>query len=119
MIAFTLPACNSSQGSAGDAGADAGAGPPCLVDLPTSCPASVPGYKTDIAPILRQYCVYCHGPSGLAGYPETTYDEVYAQRSAILDQVYGCMMPPSGVPTMSAQDRVALLSWLVCNAPDN
>jgi hypothetical protein len=39
-------------------------------------------------------CLPCHSPgSQEASQPFLTYNEVFAQRTAILSQVYGCLMP--------------------------
>jgi hypothetical protein len=109
--------CTSGSGGDGSGGADAGT---CPNDLPASCPPGAPGYKARGAGILGTYCNGCHAPGGVdASRPLVTYAEVYAQRSAVLDQVYACRMPPDGGPMMSSQDRDDLLAWLVCGAPDD
>jgi hypothetical protein len=33
--------------------------------------------------------------------------------------VHACLMPPATSPQPPETDRVALLGWLVCGAPDN
>jgi uncharacterized membrane protein len=65
-------------------------------------------------------CRACHAPGGQeASIPFTTYEQIFARRSAILNQVYACKMPPEGAPAPSADERAQLLAWLVCGAPDN
>ncbi len=135
LAAQALAACSSSSGggsSPPDSGQDAesprdaaeekGAAdgaPTCPSDLPASCPSPTPSYQTDVEPILRSHCVGCHSPSGTAGYYETTYAQVAAQQSAVLDQVYDCLMPPADSLQLTLAQRETLLAWLVCNAPDN
>ena len=95
----------------------------CPRDLPASCPptdAGVPSYAGDIAPLMQKYCVPCHMAGGLASDRLLgDYPDLFSQRAAVLDQVYSCFMPPpdAGQPTES--ERVALLQWLVCHAPNN
>jgi hypothetical protein len=55
----------------------------------------------------------------VAGYPEVTYADVSKQASSILDTVYQCTTPPIGSSQLTVQQRVTLMDWLVCNAPDN
>jgi hypothetical protein len=108
--ALAVPACSS--GSPGESA--------CPNVRPTSCPSSVPSYKTDVAPILHSSCtLYCHSPTGIAGHSETTYADVYAQRSSINDQVNGCSMPPSNAAPLTTAQRSTLLAWLACDAPNN
>lgn len=97
----------------------ADSGGSCASDLPQSCPTITPSYKSDIQPILQSYCLSCHGPNGAAGYDMSTYARVAAQQSAILDQVYGCLMPTANYAQPSLEQRLTLLGWLVCNAPNN
>ncbi|MGO9064848.1 MAG: hypothetical protein ACLQIH_08935 [Myxococcaceae bacterium] len=95
----------------------------CLNDLPASCPTPIPSYSTSVSGIINQTCVVgCHTPdSGNNGadIPLNTYEEVYSQRSAVLNQAYECFMPPAGYPPLTATQREQLFGWLVCGAPDN
>jgi hypothetical protein len=96
------------------------AGGQCPNDLPASCPTTVPSYQTDIAPILQSHCLGCHAPGGVeANKPLDSYSAVYGERSPVLTQVYGCLMPPAGSPAPTAAERQLLLSWLVCKSPNN
>lgn len=94
--------------------------PSCPSDLP-SCPSAPPSYSTQVAPIIEHRCLTCHGTNGIAAakHDFTTYDVVYSQRSAILNQVYSCSMPPGHAEPLAAQERAELLEWLVCHAPRN
>jgi len=114
MVAALVLACStSSPVTVADAAAM------CPNDLPESCPSPIPSYATDVEPILAAHCTGCHSTTGVAGHPLTTYAGVYGQRSAVLDQVYQCTMPPIGSSQLTVQQRVTLMDWLVCNAPDN
>jgi hypothetical protein len=120
VVLISLTALGCDAGSQGFGGADAA----CI--RATECPdAAVPSYQADIAPILKRACFACHGPGGVAGYDESTYLDVYDQRSPILSQVSGCQMPPASGPDgmavvpLTTAERVALTGWLECGAPDN
>ena len=54
-----------------------------------------------------------------ASRPFLTYSQVYSERSAMLNQVYACNMPPSSAAKPTEEERQALLAWLVCGAPQN
>ena len=93
----------------------------CADLLPNSCPSPAPSYGTEVAPLIQERCLQCHGPGGTA-YPArdfTTYDKVFAQRVDILAQVNSCLMPPFNGTPLSADERKILLGWLVCKAPQN
>ncbi|HET6982969.1 MAG TPA: hypothetical protein VFI53_12560 [Myxococcaceae bacterium] len=92
----------------------------CPNDLPASCPSPSPSYQTTVAPIINLRCVTCHSPGGQeASRPLQTYSQVYSERSAVLNQVYACNMPPGSAAQPTEQEREALLGWLVCGAPQN
>ena len=94
----------------------------CPADEPATCPGSgSPSYATDVAPIFDKYCVSaCHGPGGVeAAQPLSTYAEI--QKLGIDNvnvQVYDCLMPMAP-PDPTTAERVTLLTWIVCGAPDN
>jgi uncharacterized membrane protein len=93
----------------------------CLKDLPASCPTPVPSYSATVSGIIGQSCVSgCHTTGGVAqDRLLDTYQEVYSQRSAVLNQAYECFMPPAGSPPLTPEQRTALFGWLVCGAPNN
>lgn len=95
--------------------------PPCPNDLPASCPdGGAPSYQSQIAPLLGASCVRCHSPTGSAfDKPLGTYAQVYALRTEVLSEVYGCLMPPRDDGPLAPSERSILLTWLVCRAPDN
>jgi hypothetical protein len=80
----------------------------------------MPSYRTQVAPIFQRRCLTCHSPGGQEEVlPFTSYQQVFNSRSAILNQVYHCVMPPAGNPAPDAQERALLFGWLVCGAPNN
>ena len=93
----------------------------CPNDLPPACPSAVPSFSRDIQPLMQGQCGTCHSASGTA--PDRrflTYADAFSQRSAFLNQVYSCKMPPLGaVEGFSVPNRELVLTWLVCNAPNN
>jgi hypothetical protein len=92
----------------------------CPNDLPPACPSPAPKYRTEVAPVIANHCLTCHGPGGQeAVLPFTTYQQVFNSRGTILNQVYHCVMPPEGNPAPDSQQRSLLLGWLVCGAPNN
>jgi len=125
IVRFGLPAlllgavalaCSSNPSTAPlDAGGAAGTCPTA-----STCPTGgAPSYASVVQPILQEACIPCHSASGTAGYVETSYEDVYNQRSPILDQVYDCLMPPTNGPQLTSAQRVALTGWLECGAPNN
>jgi len=119
LLSFALAgamAIGCSSGNTNDAGVDGG---PSCVAAP-SCPdAGAPSYATEIAPIIQEACVPCHGPGGSAGFYENTYAAVHAQYGNMLEFTNSCEMPPLNGPQLSDAQRVALTAWLRCGAPDN
>lgn len=93
----------------------------CPADEPASCPASgAPSYGSDVAPLIAKYCMPCHNSTGSAAdQPLFTYDDLYARRADVLDQLYQCIMPLSPAPDPTDTERVTILTWLVCDAPNN
>lgn len=71
--------------------------------------------------VIAGHCAVCHSPTGQEPTrPLTDYAEIFAERSAVLNQVYSCTMPLSGSgQDLSLTERVDLLGWLVCGAPNN
>jgi hypothetical protein len=93
----------------------------CPSDLPAACPSPAPGYDASVGPLLAGRCGGCHGDGGIEvnQHDLRTYDAVYRQRSSVLTQVYGCLMPPADAAPLTPGERAALLGWLVCGAPNN
>jgi uncharacterized membrane protein len=85
-----------------------------------ACPSPAPGFAASISGIIQNRCQSCHSPGGQqASVPFTSYQDIYARRSAILNQVYACRMPPAGAAEPTASERMQLIGWLACGAPNN
>jgi hypothetical protein len=98
------------------------ANPSCPDDLPTSCPATVPSYQSQVASIVQTVCATpCHSPGQLAANrPLTDYQSIFNLKDAILNNVAVCNMPPPVAMTQLGEaDRATLMSWIVCGAPNN
>jgi uncharacterized membrane protein len=80
----------------------------------------VPSFASEIGPLISSRCAVCHTPGGQsADRLLTSYAQIFALRSSVLNQVYACKMPKAGAAPLSASERAALLAWLVCGAPMN
>ena len=113
-LLVSTAACTSDSSSSGSSGAA------CPDDLPAACPSAPPSYAKDVAPVIQQSCTPCHAPGGQqANRPLVTYAGAFANRSAMLNQVHACRMPPSGAPPLPAASRTVLQEWLVCGASNN
>ena len=90
----------------------------CPNNAPASCPSAHPVYA-DVQPVLAANCEACHSAGGVsASIPLTSFTQVHARRGAVLDQVLNCLMPLQGAPALTSTERVQLLTWLVCDAPE-
>lgn len=116
LVSLAILACTSHIDPA-----DSGNGGACPQDLPATCPTVVPSYQTTIAPVISLRCLACHGDGGIEVTKRdlSNYAAVFKERSAVLNQVYACSMPPAASPALTADERKALLDWLVCHAPNN
>ena len=89
--------------------------------LPTVCPATVPSYATQIAPIFNARCNGCHNANDPTGpWPFDSHSDVDDWSGMILDDLEHCTMPPpdSGMP-LPDNERALLQAWLACGAPNN
>jgi uncharacterized membrane protein len=112
LVALVAGACASSTNSASSSGSS------CV--SATACPdAGAPSYAGEVAAIIKDTCVTCHGPTGTAGFDMSTYAKASAEAGAMLSQVTVCQMPPLDAPAMTDAERTALTAWLRCGAPDN
>lgn len=106
LLALALAACGT-DGS-------------CPRDQPATCPAPAPSFSGQVSALIATYCADCHAPDGQAAdRPLQTYAEIFSRRSAVLNQMVLCAMPPPDFPQPTEEERVAILGWLVCGAPDN
>jgi len=66
-----------------------------------------------VRPIVNKRCTSCHSPQGTAGedYDWTQDSALSAHRANVAAQVEQGSMPPSGYPSLSADERRLLLCW--------
>ncbi len=94
----------------------------CPSDRPGECPASgAPSYSLEVAPLLRAYCANCHAAGTPTGdkWPVSDVAWLKANAQNVLDSIVTCNMPPAGGTPFDECQRKAVLTWLVCGAPDN
>ena len=118
--ALVFAACSSgTPGAVADAGvasedpADAGAFV-CTPIPPPACADPPPRYS-DVQGIIQMRCVPCHDSEPDAAWPLQTYRQVADWEDVIRDDLVRCTMPPAdGGISMSEDERVALLTWILC-----
>jgi uncharacterized membrane protein len=131
LLVIGLVGCQSDDEGSGTAGDSAGAGDGdgdgggevCDVTAPTACPSDMPTYA-DVEPIFQERCVTCHqGPGQSELCPTcwelTDYSHVVSWKDSIRTAMLACEMPPpsSGI-TMTNAERMQILEWLRCGAPE-
>ena len=110
-----VTACYVSSTGSSSQGSSSGCG-----SAPASCPSSNPTYASDVAPVLFQYCVSCHGPGGsVSNKPLDSYPAVKALSGTVKNVMAACTMPPSSAAQPSAAERDTVLGWIACGAQDN
>src|SRR5450631_585125 len=99
-LALTVVGCGYCESTPGSATCPLPPRPAdCPNDLPASCATPAPSYQTTVSPIFNAYCLTCHSSGGQqSSFPLETYNDIYSNRSAVLDQIYACHMPLSGQP---------------------
>ncbi|HTR51854.1 MAG TPA: hypothetical protein VMJ10_14160 [Kofleriaceae bacterium] len=92
----------------------------CPRDLPASCPDPAPSYMNDVAPLIEEYCqtAACHSPTGSGVGMLSPYSNLYGLRVDAEGEIYSCKMPYAP-PDLTDDERVTLLTWFVCGAPNN
>lgn len=86
----------------------------CPVPAPTSCPQPAPRYP-EVAPIVKQRCVGCHDGAPGGPWPLTDYPHVADWWDLIRADLTACTMPPAdGGVAMTAPERIAVLTWILC-----
>jgi hypothetical protein len=114
-------ACSDSPdtttgGGAGEPSVESALLTSCKVTSST-CTKPAPHYG-DIAPILDRSCNSCHTGIGHAPWALTDYEHVSAWAEAIQQDLSMCTMPPlDGGVAMTAADRLEVLDWVQCGAP--
>ena len=110
LLSTLLLACQADPSGAEGTG--------CDLPLPV-CPSPAPNYTRVVAPLLQRTCVVCHGPGGVqSGSPLDSLAGIKKHQADCLGRVAACSMPPPDGPQLSAADRLTLLQWLACDAPD-
>jgi hypothetical protein len=134
-FAATVACSASSHGVSdieADAAADSAATCPPTPSLTCQDPKSPPSYASDVVPILKERCSPCHFPGGImaADYDFATYTGVVNAQTAIIGQLYACLMPPihgnamygiapGTVPGLTAEQLDTIIDWIECGAPNN
>jgi hypothetical protein len=117
--ALALVACSSSPApQSGDAKVESAIEATCTATTPPTC-TSTPHYA-DVLPILNKSCVPCHpGPAGSPQWPLTMYSDIEPWAGVVQDEVCEGAMPPAdgGIP-IDPSDRLTLLDWVQCGAPE-
>jgi hypothetical protein len=75
-----------------------------------SCTGAVKSYKTDVAPIVSQYCAGCH-------LNLSTYSGLAANRSNVSGQIESGNMPRGA--SLSTAQKDAVICWISSGAPNN
>jgi hypothetical protein len=90
------------------------------VPVPSACPAVVPSYATDVAPIFTARCNGCHMSGPDLPWPLTSYQEVNEWAGNIAYDLVYCTMPPVDAGIAITPSEVnTILTWIVCDSPDN
>jgi hypothetical protein len=81
---------------------------------PTVCLSPAPSFAGEVRPVLEKRCFGCHAGDGVAAdeHDFSKMDRLRVDRSAILDEVATCSMPPRSV--LADADADTLLRWAVC-----
>jgi hypothetical protein len=119
-VGLVLVGCGSSPArETGDAEVESAIRASCTATTPPSCPASTPHYA-DVAPIFQKSCVPCHpGPPGAMQWPLTAYGDIAPWGGVIEDEVCENAMPPvDGGVAIAGSDRLTILDWVQCGAPE-
>ena len=113
----------SAGGGPADAPVDTGA-TTCPVPAPTACP-SPPVRFPAVEPILQQRCQTCHdgkhtedgGPNGLPVWALVEFSHIVDWQDLIRADLMDCSMPPADAgPSLTVEERTALLTWVRCGA---
>jgi hypothetical protein len=122
---------SSSPHDVADAAAD-GAAPCVRPSLTCQDPSAPPSFASDVDPIIKVRCSPCHFPGGIASqvYVFTTYADIENAGTAIVNELYGCLMPPvdgnvaygiapGTVVGLTPEQASTIVDWIRCGTPDN
>jgi uncharacterized membrane protein len=100
---------------------DADVTPSVCPVLPSECPAVVPSYANEVAPIIATHCGQCHTREDISGpWPLDDPTDVADWATQIQLDLSECLMPPRETDApLSDADRETLHTWLMCGAPVN
>jgi hypothetical protein len=98
---------------------DADLVPSTCPSLSSECPAVLPSYNGEIAPLIATHCGQCHTQADPTGpWPLDDATDVADWAAQIQLDVRECLMPPPDTDApLSAADRQMLYTWLNCGAP--
>ena len=86
--------------------------PPFLVLFGIGCSEDEPTFATDVAPILKENCVTCHQPGGIAPFALIDYDSAKSHARAIADATEKREMPPMPVNNDGSCNTYSNARWL-------
>jgi hypothetical protein len=118
-VAIALAACGGSPApQTGAADVASAIESSCMATTPPSC-TSTPHYA-DTMPILRKNCVPCHaGSMDAPQWPLTMYADIAPWATDIQGKLCSGAMPPAdGGIVLAPADRLTLLDWVQCGAPE-
>jgi hypothetical protein len=118
LLAFAAACGDSSAPEPSAAAVEDAIHASCTPDAPAVCTMPSARYA-EVAPIFQKSCDPCHEDDAADGqWPLTQYDDVYPWASLVRQDLCSNAMPPAdgGVP-IAAADRLALLAWIQCGAP--
>jgi hypothetical protein len=113
LAAGGFVACGGDDGTAPKTAA-------CPV-LASDCPAELPSYANEVAPLFAAHCGQCHSSDNPLGpWPLDNASDIADWSLSIKADLEDCLMPPpdSDAP-LSDADRQTLHVWLACGAPNN
>ena len=90
----------------------------CPNDYPMACPDAAPSFSSQVGPLIHERCTICHGAGQQVPTLES-YTDIMTAQQRIFAQIHACLMPPPPRPPLAAQERQAILEWLVCRSPNN
>jgi hypothetical protein len=118
VAAIAAAACNDRAPNLGGTDGGTDAEPVCEVPAPTACPEPPVRYS-DVSSIFTQRCVPCHYGAVNGPWPLLTYSHAADWYDLIRSYMLDCSMPPPGSGiTMTVDERVALLTWILCGVPE-
>ena len=114
LTALLFTACNKSSPGCGW-------GPGKCDPITYSCVGITPKFAADVFPIITTVCATnasCHAAGSTnAGGPFTNYNQIFAKRLIMKDQILLGKMPQAG--SISQEQINAVICWIDSGAPNN